>query len=85
MPFAPTPSPTGIKDDDKFYSDNEGCYSQCAAIGVKMSDFSVWWMAIPFFLVGTAECLCNIPMYDLCYTQVTQRNGPRSGAERNGT
>jgi len=68
-PLAPTAAPTGTMDD-KFYSDNSGCYSQCAAVGVKMSDFSVWWMAIPFFLVGTAECLCNIPMYDLCYTQM---------------
>ena len=66
--MAPTPSPTDVQDD-KFYAKNEGCYSQCAATGVKMSDFSVWWMAIPFFLVGTAECLCNIPIYDLCYTQ----------------
>ena len=59
----------GETHDDKFYMNNEDCYSQCAAVGVKMSDFSVWWMAIPFFLVGTAECLCNIPIYDLCYTQ----------------
>ena len=34
-----------------------------------MSDLSVWWMAIPYFLVGTGECLCNIPIYDLCYSQ----------------
>jgi len=65
---APTPSPTSV-DDDKFYVDHDQCYSQCAATGVEMSDFSVWWMAIPFFLVGTGECLCNIPIYDLCYSQ----------------
>jgi hypothetical protein len=48
----PTPSPTGLHDDDAFYYKHEDCYSLCAAMGVQMSSFSVWWMAIPYFLVG---------------------------------
>jgi len=65
----PSPSPTAPADDDKFFADHEDCYSQCAFPGVQMSDFSVWWMAVPFFLVGTGECLCNIPIYECCYSQ----------------
>ena len=65
----PSPSPTSVPDDDNFLTLHEDCYSLCAFPGVQMSDFSVWWMAIPFFLVGTAECLCNIPLYELCYSQ----------------
>lgn len=68
VPNAPTPAPTTI-DDDGFYSEHSDCYSNCAATGVKMSQFPVWWMAIPFLLVGTGECLCNIPIYEVCYTQ----------------
>lgn len=65
----PTPSPTSLHDDDGFYYKHEDCYSQCAAQGVQMSSFSVWWMAIPYFLVGFGECLCNVPIYELCYSQ----------------
>mmetsp|Transcript_43458 Transcript_43458/g.55812 ORF Transcript_43458/g.55812 Transcript_43458/m.55812 type:complete len:736 (-) Transcript_43458:826-3033(-) len=65
----PTPSPTQIVDDDNFFYNHQSCYSLCAASGVQMSNFSVWWMAIPFFLVGCGECLCNIPIYELCYSQ----------------
>ena len=65
----PTSSPTAKPDDDAFFADREGCYSQCAFTGTPMSDMPVWWMALPFFLVGTAECLCNIPIYELCYSQ----------------
>jgi uncharacterized membrane protein YgcG len=66
---APSPQPSPKPDDDDFYASREGCYSQCAYTGTQMSDVSVWWMALPFFLVGTAECLCNIPVYELCYSQ----------------
>lgn len=66
---APTPAPTAIHDDDAFYYKHEDCYSLCAAQGVQMSSFSVWWMAIPYFLVGFGECLCNVPIYELCYSQ----------------
>jgi dipeptide/tripeptide permease len=42
----------GGGDDDGYYADHSACYSMCAAPGIEMSSFSVWWMAIPFFLVG---------------------------------
>jgi len=68
--LSPTPSPSNQAElDDGFFADRFECYSQCACPGVGMSDLSVWWMAIPFFLVGTAECLCNIPIFELCYSQ----------------
>ena len=67
---APTPAPsTSISDDDAFLTAHSDCYSLCAYPGVQMSDFPVWWMAVPFFLVGLGECLCNIPLYELCYSQ----------------
>lgn len=66
----PTPSPSNQANlDDGFYADRDECYSQCAFPGTQMSDFSVWWMAVPFFLVGTGECLCNIPIFEMCYSQ----------------
>jgi len=37
-----------------------------------MSDVSVWIMLIPFFLVGMAECLISVPMFDLCYNEVPE-------------
>lgn len=67
--YAPTAAPTEHPDDDDFFAQREGCYSQCAYTGTQMSDIPVWWMAFPFFLVGIAECLCNIPIYELCYSQ----------------
>ena len=66
----PSPAPsTSVSDDDAFLTAHSDCYSLCAFPGVQMSDFAVWWMAIPFFLVGLGECLCNIPLYELCYSQ----------------
>mmetsp|Transcript_61609 Transcript_61609/g.139462 ORF Transcript_61609/g.139462 Transcript_61609/m.139462 type:complete len:359 (+) Transcript_61609:136-1212(+) len=72
---APTPSPSlesslGHEESPSgpFASQLE-CYSNCASSGVEMSDFSVWWMALPFSLVGVGECLCNIPIYECCYSQ----------------
>jgi dipeptide/tripeptide permease len=44
--------------------------SQCSSGGQAMSDLSVYWMIIPYFLVGVAECLVNVQLYEVCYNEV---------------
>lgn len=38
-----------------------------------MSDLSVYWMIIPYFLVGMGECLVSVQLYDMCYNQVPEQ------------
>eukprot|EP00471_Norrisiella_sphaerica_P006960 CAMPEP_0184491068 /NCGR_PEP_ID=MMETSP0113_2-20130426/19537_1 /TAXON_ID=91329 /ORGANISM="Norrisiella sphaerica, Strain BC52" /LENGTH=665 /DNA_ID=CAMNT_0026875263 /DNA_START=109 /DNA_END=2106 /DNA_ORIENTATION=- len=35
-----------------------------------MSNMSVFWMAIPYFLIGVSECLISVQVYELCYTEI---------------
>jgi len=42
--------------------------SNCS--GYQMSDVSVFWMIIPFFLVGVGEVLIVVQLYHLCYIEV---------------
>jgi peptide/histidine transporter 3/4 len=44
--------------------------SNCAAVGVPMSDMSAGWMVIPFALIGISECLISVPLTELCYSEV---------------
>jgi len=59
----------GDGDDEKFWSEHPECFSRCAFPGTKMSALPVWWMLLPYFLFGISECLSNIPLLDLCYSQ----------------
>jgi len=44
--------------------------SKCAPNGILMSDISVYWMIIPYFLIGVSECFISVQLYDLCYSEV---------------
>ena len=45
--------------------------STCSADGAQpMSDLSVYWMLVPYFLVGVAESMISPQLYDLCYNEV---------------
>jgi len=35
-----------------------------------MSNLSVFWMAIPYFLIGVSEVLISVQVYELCYTEI---------------
>jgi peptide/histidine transporter 3/4 len=52
--------------------------SNCAPKGIYMSEYSVWYMTFPYFLIGAAEVLISVPLYELCYSQVPE--GVRSSA-----
>ena len=54
------PPPPGGEDDT---------ISHCASDGVRMSDISVGWMVLPYFIVGVGECLVAVPLYDVCYSE----------------
>eukprot|EP00468_Gymnochlora_sp_CCMP2014_P003213 CAMPEP_0167761064 /NCGR_PEP_ID=MMETSP0110_2-20121227/11947_1 /TAXON_ID=629695 /ORGANISM="Gymnochlora sp., Strain CCMP2014" /LENGTH=712 /DNA_ID=CAMNT_0007647671 /DNA_START=122 /DNA_END=2260 /DNA_ORIENTATION=- len=46
----------------------EGEISNCSEF--HMSDISVFWMVIPFALIGIAEVLIAVQIYDICYSEV---------------
>eukprot|EP00472_Partenskyella_glossopodia_P008513 CAMPEP_0197538336 /NCGR_PEP_ID=MMETSP1318-20131121/59549_1 /TAXON_ID=552666 /ORGANISM="Partenskyella glossopodia, Strain RCC365" /LENGTH=605 /DNA_ID=CAMNT_0043096727 /DNA_START=234 /DNA_END=2051 /DNA_ORIENTATION=- len=35
-----------------------------------MSKMSVFWMAIPYCLIGIGECLISVQVYELCYSEI---------------
>mmetsp|Transcript_9795 Transcript_9795/g.14713 ORF Transcript_9795/g.14713 Transcript_9795/m.14713 type:complete len:592 (+) Transcript_9795:79-1854(+) len=71
-----------FESDGKSYSNCAPVYSESnpdtceedssGFIGKKtcMSNLSVFWMAIPYFLIGVGECLISVQVYELCYTEI---------------
>ena len=53
--------------------------SNCAPTGTHMTNMSVFWMAIPYFLIGIGECFVSVQVYELCYNEVP--DGMRSTAQ----
>jgi len=50
----------------------EGAVSKCSTKNQRMSDLSVYWMVIPYFLIGVSECLISVPLYDISYNEVPE-------------
>lgn len=40
--------------------------------GTCMSRLSVFWMLIPYFLIGVGECLISVQVYKICYNEVPE-------------
>jgi len=57
-----------------FTADGKAAMSLCSAgkDHQQMSDISVYYMLIPYFLIGVSECLISVQMYDMCYNEVPE-------------